>query len=82
MRTNLAPMLTKIYLVSDSETEDVIANNNVTALEIKSNDCANLNTTQDCANFRFTVPADIAPRKPCINCRSEISFDEAKWLLY
>src|SRR4026207_1467105 len=26
--TNLAPILTKIYLVSDSETEDVIANNN------------------------------------------------------
>jgi len=75
--TNLAPMLTKIYLVSDSETEDVIANNNVTALEIKSNDCANL-TTQDCANFSFTVPKDIAPQS--YKLVVEISFDEAKWL--
>jgi len=75
--TNLAPMLTKIYLVSDSETEDVIANNNVTALEIKSNDCANL-TTQDCANFSFTVPNDVAPRN--YKLVVEISFDEAKWL--
>jgi len=50
---------------------------NVTALEIKSNDCANL-TTQDCANFSFTVPNDVAPRN--YKLVVEISFDEAKWL--
>ena len=70
-------MLTKIYLVRDSETEDVIANNNITALDIISNDCGNL-TTQDCANFSFTVPADIAPQS--YKLVVEISFDEAKWL--
>jgi hypothetical protein len=75
--TNLAPMLTKIYLVGDSETEDVIANNNITALDIISNDCGNL-TTQDCANFSFTVPDDIAPQS--YKLVVQISFDEAKWL--
>jgi hypothetical protein len=75
--TNLSPMLTKIYLVRDSETEDVIANNNITALDIISNDCGNL-STQDCANFSFTVPANIAPQS--YKLVVEISFDEAKWL--
>lgn len=75
--TNLAPMSTKIYLVSDSETDDVIANNNITALDIISNDCGNL-TTQDCASFSFTVPVDIASQS--YKLVIEISFDEAKWL--
>jgi hypothetical protein len=75
--TNLAPMLTKIFLVGDSETEDRIANNNITALDIRGNDCGNL-TTQDCANFSFTIPDDIAPQS--YKLVVEISFDEAKWL--
>jgi hypothetical protein len=75
--SNLAPMFTKIYLVNDSETEDIIANNNITAIDIISKECGNL-TTQDCANFSFTVPNDVAPRN--YKLVVEISFDEAKWL--
>jgi hypothetical protein len=75
--SNLAPMFTKIYLVSDSETEDIIANNNITAIDILSKQCGNL-ATEDCANFSFTVPNDVAPRN--YKLVVEISFDEAKWL--
>jgi len=75
--TNLAPLLTRIYLVNSSEQDIVIANNNITTLEIKSNDCGNL-STQDCANFSFTIPNDIKPQN--YKFVIDISFDEAKWI--
>lgn len=50
--SNLAPMFTKIYLVNDSETEDIIANNNITAIDIISKECGNLTTPRLC-KFQF-----------------------------
>jgi hypothetical protein len=75
--TSLAPLLTRIYLVNSSEPDNVIANNNITTLEIKSNNCGNL-STQDCANFNFTIPKDIEPQN--YKFVVDISFDEAKWI--
>lgn len=74
---SLGPLLTRIYLVNSTEQDNVVANNNITALEIKSNDCGNL-STQDCANFNFTIPIDIEPQN--YKFVIDVSFDEAKWI--
>jgi hypothetical protein len=74
---SLGPLLTRIYLVNSTERDSVIANNNTTALEIKSNDCGNL-STQDCADFNFTIPNDIEPQN--YKFVIDVSFDEAKWI--
>jgi hypothetical protein len=75
--TSLAPMKTKIYLVSSDLGDNEIANNSISGLEIKSNDCGNL-SIQDCANFDFTIPSDM----PLQNYKFvvDISFDEARWI--
>jgi hypothetical protein len=75
--TNLAPMLTKIYLVKSDVEDNEIAENSVPALEIESSDCST-RSIRDCANFNFTIPNDA----PFQNYKIvlDVSFDEAKWI--